>query len=218
MGPPAGLGFAQCQGFFYPSSVREGLLTKALSVQSQSCLTSPERNTQELKLSDRREGLPPSEPVSCSGIIFSGSASEEFHFLVSYPLGQDSQISCLWDRVGPLPQLAQGEGLMPGSQGDPAGTQGNPDVGFSGGEYQAGFCFLDMWILALCLTLGTAGSAVSSSGTHAPRGAIKATWFMAKGFWIPIMALPLFNCVTLAVYSSSLSLGFLFCEKTLRIK
>lgn len=137
---------------------------------------------------------------------------------MSYPLGQDSQISCLWNRVGLLPKWAQGEGLMPGSQGDPAGTQGNPDVGFRGGEYQACFCFLDMCILALCLTLGTAGSAVSSSSTPAPRGAIEATWFMAKGFWIPIMALPLFRCVTVAVYPSSLSLVFLFCEKTLRIK
>lgn len=134
---------------------------------------------------------------------------------MSHPLGQDSQINCLWNRVGLLPKSAQGEGLMPGSQG---GTQGSPDVGFRGGEYQACFCFLDMCILALCLTLGTAGSAVSSSGTPAPHDAMEATWFMAKGFWIPSLALPLFSCVTVAVNPSSLSLVFLFCEKTLRIK
>lgn len=78
IGPPTGLGFAQCQGFFHPSSVRQGLLAKALSLQSQSCLTSPERNTQELKLSDHREGLPFSEPVICSRITFLAQLQRNF--------------------------------------------------------------------------------------------------------------------------------------------
>lgn len=103
-------------------------MARALSLQSQSCLTSPERNTQELIPGGHREELPSSEPFSFLRITFLAQLQRSlaFHSLVSNPFGQGSQISYLWDRVGLLPKLAQGEGLMPGIQGDFPGTQGNP--------------------------------------------------------------------------------------------
>lgn len=62
------------------------------------------------------------------------SSDLALHFLTSYSIGQGFYV---WNRVRLLPKLVQGEGLMPGSQGDPAGTRGNPCMGFRVGACQA---------------------------------------------------------------------------------
>lgn len=63
--------------------------------------------------------------------------------------------------MGLLSKLAQGEGLVPGSQGD-------PDVGFREGGVSRWLCCLVLCTLALCQAPGTVWSAVSGSGTPAP--------------------------------------------------
>ena len=59
-----GPGFTQHQVFFQPA-LFDRAFGKVLSLQSQSCLTGPEKKTQELKLGGHREGLPPSQGASC---------------------------------------------------------------------------------------------------------------------------------------------------------
>lgn len=71
----------QRQGFFQLSSVRGGLLAKVLCLQSQSRLTGPERNTQELELIVIGRGSLPASQLLKNH--FPGSAPEEFG--VSFP-------------------------------------------------------------------------------------------------------------------------------------
>ena len=67
-GPPANSRFAQCQGFFQPALLWLLGTVCPCAKKSHSCLTGPERKTQELKLGGHREGLlvglPPREPAA----------------------------------------------------------------------------------------------------------------------------------------------------------
>lgn len=131
------------------------------------------------------------------------------HFLTSNVFNQGFQISHLWNRVRLLPKVAQGEGIVPGSQRDPY-------VGFRGGRYQAGsaaWCCVP-WLSAWPWERLGQQRTVPAHLHHVrcQRG------LEATRLWISLMALPLFNWVALAFYSCSLTLNFLICEKTVRIK
>lgn len=182
VGPPAALGFAECQAFFQPWSVR-AYFGKSL-IPAIPKLPDRPRKENTGAGTGWPQGGAPSQWARAQELLFKlcfRGMLQAFHFLMSYLFGQGSQISHLWNRVGLLLKIGTGWRVNSRKIRRPGRDPGKPRCGLQRRGVSSWLCFLVMCTLALCLALGLGQQWAVPA--HLP--CIEAVWFMPKGFWKP---------------------------------